>query len=109
MAVSSYSNRASQAISQGKYRPALEYYQLALDDYLKDSPTVVELVNAAATCFNLGALSKKLQDYPQAVEYFCQAEELYRTCAEQVDQYRASNHQQQQQSTLAPSSCDVCL
>jgi hypothetical protein len=47
---------------QGKYRQALEYYQSALAEYLVGSPTVVELVNAAATCFILGALSKKLQD-----------------------------------------------
>ena len=61
--VSSYSSLASQSIAHGKYRQAYEYYQLALQDYLKEETTVVELVNAAATCFNLGALAKKLQEY----------------------------------------------
>jgi len=59
MVVSSYSTLAAQSIGQGKYRQAYGYYQLALQDYLKDRATVVELVNAAATCFNLGALAKK--------------------------------------------------
>jgi tetratricopeptide (TPR) repeat protein len=105
LVVSSYSNLASQAIGQGKYRPAVEYYQLALEEYLKDTPTVVELVNAAATCFNLGALSKKLQDYAQAVDYFCQAEDLYRACAEHVN--KASD--KPEQSASLPYSCQVCL
>ena len=84
MVVSSYSNMANQAISKGQYRDALKHYQRALDDYLLDSPTVVQLVNAAATCFNLGALSKKLQDFSESAKYFRQAENLYRSCFQTV-------------------------
>jgi tetratricopeptide (TPR) repeat protein len=100
--VSTFSNLANQAIEKGHYREALDYYQSALEDYLEGSPTLVELVNAAATCFNLGALSKKLQDYRQAGDYFCQAEDLYRACAQKVKQ--APEKEQQSAST-----CDVCL
>ena len=103
--VSPYSKLASQAIGQGKYRSAVEYYQLALGEYLQDSPTVAQLVNAAATCFNLGALSKKLQEYVQAVDYFCQAEDLYRKCSEQVKNARDKPNQ----SASSAFSCEVCL
>ena len=106
VSVSLYSNRASEAISQGEYQSAIKYYELALKDYLTDSATVVELVNAAATCFNLGALYKKLQDYHQAVDFFCQAEDLYRTCSEKVEDHCAK---QGQQSTSSSSSCKICL
>lgn len=93
---------AAHAIGDGKYRQALDYYRLALDEYLNGSPTVVELVNAAATCFNLGALSKKLQNYPQAAAYFCQAEELYKSCSKKVRRAPSS------ESTMDASSA-VCL
>jgi len=106
VSVSLYSNRASEAISQGEYQSAIKYYEVALKDYLTDSATVVELVNAAATCFNLGALYKKLQDYHQAVDFFCQAEDLYRTCSEKVEDHCAK---QGQQSTSSSSSCKICL
>ena len=43
--VSSFSSLATQSIEGGKYKQALEYYKLALQDYTKDSlkTTVVEL------------------------------------------------------------------
>ena len=61
--ISAFSNLATHSIEEGKYQQALEFYQLALQDYTKDASktTVVELVNAAATCFNLGALAKKIR------------------------------------------------
>jgi tetratricopeptide (TPR) repeat protein len=102
MMVSSFSNMANQAISRGQYRNALTYYQQALEDYSRESPTVVQLVNAAATCFNLGALSKKLQDYQSAAKYFRQAENIYRTCEEHVKRADFGNLEQS-------SSCNVCL
>ncbi|KAL3939844.1 MAG: hypothetical protein SGBAC_005502 [Bacillariaceae sp.] len=105
MMVSSFSNMANQAISRGQYREALSYYQQALDDYSKESPTVVQLVNAAATCFNLGALSKKLQDYNSAAKYFRQAENIYRDCQHQV---RSSGDGGKDRSSSS-SSCNVCL
>ena len=116
--VSIHSNHANQAISKGKYHDALGCYRQALAEYLRGSPTLVELVNAAATCFNLGALSKKIQDYKQAGNYFRQAETLYRTCAVQAKQLPAATtscskqHYPQQSATAAtaqPYNCDVCL
>ena len=105
MSVSSFSSKASQAISKGKYIDALNFYQRALDDYLRGSTTVVELVNAAATCFNLGALSKKLQNFSEASMYYDQAEKLYKNCFQKVflQEYQVDN-----ESTTS-SSCKVCL
>eukprot|EP00980_Cylindrotheca_fusiformis_P007369 scaffold1525_cov142-Cylindrotheca_fusiformis.AAC.169 len=102
MMVSSFSNLANQAISRGQYREALGFYQQALEDYSRESPTVVQLVNAAATCFNLGALSKKLQDFYSAAKYFRQAEDIYRTCEEHV---KRANYGSLEQTF----SCNVCL
>lgn len=102
MMVSSFSNMANQAISRGNYKDALTFYQQALEDYSRESPTVVQLVNAAATCFNLGALSKKLQDYQSAAKYFREAENIYRTCEEHVKQADYGSLEQS-------SSCNVCL
>ncbi|MGK3734832.1 MAG: tetratricopeptide (TPR) repeat protein [Bacillariaceae sp.] len=130
--VSSFSNLATQSIGQGKYRKALEYYQLALQDYLKEGAdvnkvtptTVVELVNAAATCFNLGALAKKLHEYPQAAEYFSQAQQMYKQSGNLVEQYvrtlpNNSNNTAAEvvggvslsssSSSISTSSCQVCL
>ena len=143
--VSSFSNLATQSIGQGKYRKAFEYYQLALQDYLKGgiennnsnnqqqqeipaATTVVELVNAAATCFNLGALAKKLHEYPQAAEYFSQAQRMYKQSGNLVEQYvrtlpNNNNNNNNNNNTAAmvgisPSSssssistlsCQVCL
>ncbi|CAJ1946229.1 unnamed protein product [Cylindrotheca closterium] len=105
MMVSSFSNMANQAISRGQYREALSHYQKALEDYSRESPTVVQLVNAAATCFNLGALSKKLQDYNSAAKYFRQAENIYRNCQIQVRQIGNGGKDRSSSS----SSCNVCL
>jgi tetratricopeptide (TPR) repeat protein len=120
--VSSYSSLATQSIARGKYREAYEYYQLALQDYWKEEATVVELVNAAATSFNLGALAKKLQEYPQAAQYFCQAQDLYQKSSNLVaTHYRSickrtegdwSLKQSPTSTSLASSStssCHVCL
>ena len=118
--VSSFSNLATQSIGQGKYRQALEYYQLALQDYLKEKTTVVELVNAAATCFNLGALAKKLHEYPQAADYFDQAQHMYersRTLVEKhIQTTRGNTHLLvatesvlKSTSSISSSSCQVCL
>ena len=119
--VSSFSNLATQSIGQGKYQQALEYYQLALIDYTKDitKATVVELVNAAATCFNLGALAKKLHDYPQAAQYFTQAQHMYRQSGTLVETYVRSGSTTGPVSSSAASSvssssvstyaCQVCL
>mmetsp|Transcript_57536 Transcript_57536/g.64247 ORF Transcript_57536/g.64247 Transcript_57536/m.64247 type:complete len:1638 (+) Transcript_57536:307-5220(+) len=118
--VSSFSNLATQSIGQGKYRQALKYYQLALQDYLKEETTVVELVNAAATCFNLGALAKKLHEYPQAAEYFDQAQHKYRQSRNLVEKYIQTTSSNtlssavavslsQSTSSVSASSCQVCL
>lgn len=118
--VSSFSNLATQSIELGKYKQALEYYQLALQDYTKDESktTVVELVNAAATCFNLGALAKKLRDHPQAAQYFAQAQDIYRESGMMVESY-AQSIARGTTEPLSPSaassasgstySCQVCL
>ncbi|KAG7353125.1 Tfp pilus assembly protein PilF [Nitzschia inconspicua] len=120
--VSSYSSLATQSIALGKYRQAYEYYQLALQDYLSEDKTVVELVNAAATSFNLGALAKKLQEYPQAARYFSQAQEMYQKSTNLVAQYaRTSGSRTEEESSVkaspssnsmassSSSSCQVCL
>jgi len=119
--VSSFSSLATQSIEGGKYKQALEYYKLALQDYTKDSlkTTVVELVNAAATCFNLGALAKKLRDYPQAAEYFLQAQDIYRQSGLLVESYAVSGGAVSTVSPSAASSgssasasahtCQVCI
>lgn len=98
-----HSNMASQAIASGDYRQAHEFYKLALNEYLAGTPTVVEHVNAAATCFNLGALSKKLHSYKEAGDFFFQAEELYKSCAKMV--LAASDVTPRD----GDPSCDVCL
>lgn len=103
--VNSHSGLANKAIGEGNYLEALEQYKLALDEYTKGTPTVVELVNAAATCFNLGALSKKLQNFREAAEYFCQAENLYKSCSAKLREVSASDPH----SGGKESSCDVCL
>lgn len=116
-AVSSYSSLATQSIRLGKYRQAYEYYQLALQDYSKDDPSVVELVNAAATSFNLGALAKKLQEYPQAAHYFGQAQEMYQKSSDLVTEYVKSTETElsvkpKSSTSVASSSsasCQVCL
>jgi tetratricopeptide (TPR) repeat protein len=100
--ISRHSTMAAHAIGDGNYRQALAYYQLALGEYLDGSPTVVELVNAAATCFNLGALSKKLQNYRQATQYYSQAEELYKSCSKKVR--RAPDD-----GSATDTSSEVCL
>jgi tetratricopeptide (TPR) repeat protein len=122
--VSSFSNLATQSIAQGKYRQAYEYYQLALQDYLKDRRTVVELVNAAATCFNLGALAKKLHEYQQSAQYFCEAQDLYQQASDIVDRHVSRNRIGRKQgseregrqalpstssSSSSSNSCQVCL
>ena len=121
--VSSFSNLATQSIAQGKYRQAYEYYQLALQDYLKDRRTVVELVNAAATCFNLGALAKKLHEYQQSAQYFCEAQDLYQQASDIVDTHVSKKGRKQDKegdregrqtlpsssSSLSSTSCQVCL
>jgi tetratricopeptide (TPR) repeat protein len=105
MMVSSYSTMANQAISRGQYRDALLFYIRALEDYNGD--TMVQLVNAAATCFNLGALSKKLGDYSQAANYFRQAESIYRDCRERLN---AAAHQEEEKTAEQnTSNCSVCL
>lgn len=98
---SNYSTLAGRAIGDGNYRKAVEYYRLALTEYLGGSQTVVDLVNAAATCFNLGALSKKLQKFQQAADYFCKAEELYKSCFKKVGQAPINDS--------TDGACDVCL
>lgn len=121
--VSSYSSLATQSIALGKYRQAYEYYQLALQDYLKEETTVVELVNAAATSFNLGALAKKLQEYTQAAQYFRQAQDMYQKSSNLVVKHARSTMIRtggdlpliptQSSTSLASSSpsssCRVCL
>jgi len=119
--VSSFSNLATRSIEQGKYKQALEYYQLALQDYTKDisKTTIVELVNAAATCFNLGALAKKLREYSQAAQYFAQAQDIYRQSEILVETYVRSGGATVPISPSAASSvssssastyaCQVCL
>jgi len=119
--VSSFSNLATQSIEDGKYQQALEYYQLALQDYTKDTSksTVVELVNAAATCFNLGALAKKLRDYSQAAQYFEQAQDIYRQSGALVETFVRSGGSNTPSSPSAVASvssasasthaCQVCL
>jgi tetratricopeptide (TPR) repeat protein len=57
----------------------------------------------------LGALSKKLQDYPKAVDYFCQAEDLYRTCVEHAESVNEKDPQKQSALSSSPSNCEVCL
>ena len=111
--VSSFSNLATQSIEEGKYNQALEYYQLALQDYTQDTSktTVVELVNAAATCFNLGALAKKLRNYSQAAQYFAQAQDIYRESGMLVESYMQSGGATVPVSPAAASTstCQVCL
>ncbi|VEU35770.1 unnamed protein product [Pseudo-nitzschia multistriata] len=117
--VSSFSNLATQSIRQGKYQQALEYYQLALQDYRTESTktTIVELVNAAATCFNLGALAKKLRDYSMAADYFTEAQDVYLRSRSIIESYVRSGGAGSL-STAASSascssasiySCQVCL
>lgn len=119
--VSSFSNLATQSIEEGKYNQALEYYLLAFQDYMKDTSktTVVELVNAAATCFNLGALAKKLRDYTQAAKYFAQAQDIYRQSGTLIETHVRSGDGTFPVSPSATSSissasvstyaCQVCL
>ena len=119
--VSSFSNLATQSIGEGKYKQALEYYQLALQEYTNDTSktTIVELVNAAATCFNLGALAKKLRNYSQAAQYFAQAQDIYRQSGVLVETYVRSGDATLPLSPSATSSvssacastyaCQVCL
>jgi len=119
--VSFFSNLATQSIEEGKYKQALEYYELALRDYTKDASktTVVELVNGAATCFNLGALAKKLRNYSQAAQYFSQAQDIYRQSGVLVETYVRSGGATVPLSPCAALSassvsvsaytCQVCL
>ena len=118
--ISAFSNLATHSIEEGKYQQALEFYQLALQDYTKDASktTVVELVNAAATCFNLGALAKKIRDYPKAADYFAQAQEIYLESGVMVESYVQSLKANGPMSPMgassissanAPYSCQVCL
>ena len=93
---------AAQAMREGDNRKAVEYYRLALKEYLDGTQTAVVLVNAAATCFNLGALSKKLQQYKGAAAYFVQAQEMYDRCIRAV---RMAGNQVYGTET----SCEVCL
>jgi tetratricopeptide (TPR) repeat protein len=113
--VSSYSSLASQSIAHGKYKQAYDYYQLALKDYLREETTVVELVNAAATCFNLGALAKKLQEYAHAAQYFCQAQDMYQKSTNLVLKHAQPGGEASLKSNpsftsqASSSSCHVCL
>jgi tetratricopeptide (TPR) repeat protein len=75
---------------------------LALREYLDATPTAVVLVNAAATCFNLGALSKKLHQYKSAAAYFVQAQEIYDRCIRAIRMARDQTHDTE-------TSCEVCL
>jgi len=112
--ISAFSNLATQSIEEGKYQQALEFYQLALQDYTKETAqtTVVELVNAAATCFNLGALAKKLRDYSQAAKYFAQAQDIYEESGELVESFVKSGPPSPSGASSVASgkySCQVCL
>eukprot|EP00537_Pseudo-nitzschia_pungens_P008107 CAMPEP_0172358756 /NCGR_PEP_ID=MMETSP1060-20121228/3045_1 /TAXON_ID=37318 /ORGANISM="Pseudo-nitzschia pungens, Strain cf. cingulata" /LENGTH=1709 /DNA_ID=CAMNT_0013080105 /DNA_START=280 /DNA_END=5409 /DNA_ORIENTATION=+ len=106
MVVSSFSSLATQSIGQGKYQQAIEYYRLALQDYTRDSTqtTIVELVNAAATCFNLGALAKKLREYSRAAEYFTQAQDMYLQSRTVIETYVRSGGAS---GPLSPSASSV--
>eukprot|EP00934_Nitzschia_sp_Nitz4_P000089 Nitzschia sp. Nitz4//scaffold7_size249615//203914//208674//NITZ4_001205-RA/size249615-augustus-gene-0.15-mRNA-1//1//CDS//3329558526//89//frame0 len=105
IAASAHSSMATKAIGEGNYKTAIDHYQKALDTYLAGSPTLVELVNAAATCFNLGALSKKLHSYPEAANYFRQAEDLYKSCANKVQRAPPNDHT----PGATDASSDVCV
>jgi len=114
--ISAFSNLATQSIEEGKYQQALEFYQLALQDYTKETPnntTVVELVNAAATCFNLGALAKKLRDYSQAAQYFAQAQDIYEESGQLVETFVRTGSPTSPSGASSNSSstysCQVCL
>lgn len=100
--LSAHSSLAAKAMREGNYDEALDRYRLALNDYLDGTPSVVESVNAAATCFNLGALSKKLQQHESACTYFRQAENIYRRCIRTV---QTSSGPAKSDDVL----CDVCL
>jgi tetratricopeptide (TPR) repeat protein len=102
MVLSAHSTQAGRAVAEGNYRKAIDCYRLALSEYLEGTPSVVELVNAAATCFNLGALSKKLFEYEEAASYFCQAEKTYQSCLQSIQKTSS-------QARSADVSCEVCL
>ena len=112
--ISPYSSLASQCIQREEYDQAVQWYQMALKEYCHHSdvgrrrrarygatPTygIVELCNAAATCFNLGAVSKKIQKYERAVLYYKQSEKLYRKCVEMV---RDEIHRSQEEVESSP-------
>jgi tetratricopeptide (TPR) repeat protein len=114
-AVSPYSTIAADCISQGNYAQAIQLVKQALEEYTQmENPCLVEWCNAAATLFNLGALSKNMQNYEEAVQYWEKAEELYRRCV-----LRLSNYPPALSSALAaleeerqhphPSVISVCL
>ena len=93
--VSPYSQLARSYIQKEQYVQAIYCYEQALKDYLgllplnqnqhSNRPTIVEFCNAAATCFNLGALHKKIHDYEKSLAYLTQSHDLYRKCLELVE------------------------
>jgi tetratricopeptide (TPR) repeat protein len=93
--VSPHSKLACSYIQKEQYVEAILCYEQALEDYIgqlplnqnqhPNRPTIVEFCNAAATCFNLGALHKKVHQYERSLAYLTQSHDLYRKCVELVE------------------------
>ena len=85
-----FSNRASHLLQENDLQGSIALYQQAADVYCRQQHSVVAAVNAAGCFRNMGAASRMLRQYDDAIRYLQRAEQLYQHAQHDVERWPAA-------------------